>query len=232
DVECFFRSINDHIAGAPNLADEAGTVVVLCECALVECADELRVPTEDFREVHAHAGWFVTRPEHVSSPGTTVVDRQRDYWVVAPPAVETGRASTEDIVAGTFDQLLVEGLGRAVTYREAARARNASLDSELRRMQECADRAHESAVRYETALANYERLMRHRIANPLTVVCGIARTLREVDELQDDVRSQLLDSLLDATDALRDVALDPCAVAHIELALDPWPNGASGSVRP
>jgi signal transduction histidine kinase len=75
---------------------------------------------------------------------------------------------------------------------------------------ECAlDRATVREHEYERAIHDYRRLVRHRIANPLTAILGSVRTLQEVSELRSIERSELLDAIDLAAHRLQSVALEP-----------------------
>lgn len=88
--------------------------------------------------------------------------------------------------------------------------------------------AHEEAdVRreeYARALVDYHRLARHRLANPLAAIRGSIVTLRDVPDLDESSREQLLDALETETRRLEAVALDPEIRGPEERGLDPRPN--------
>jgi signal transduction histidine kinase len=71
---------------------------------------------------------------------------------------------------------------------------------------------HRATVReheYERAIHDYRRLVRHRIANPLTAILGSVRTLQEIPELRSIERSELLDAIDLAAHRLQSVTLEP-----------------------
>lgn len=86
------------------------------------------------------------------------------------------------------------------------------------------ERAQRSAEEYERAHRDYEQLLRHRIGNPLTVVQGVAHTLANHPDLSEEVRTELLVSLLDSADALATVSLDPACRRPEEQDLQPLPD--------
>jgi signal transduction histidine kinase len=85
----------------------------------------------------------------------------------------------------------------------------------------------EAALReseYDRALADYRRLMRHRIANPLTALRGGIQLLAELPNLRHEDRDQVLESVRAATEKLERVALDPDPVGAEEASLDARPR--------
>jgi signal transduction histidine kinase len=85
------------------------------------------------------------------------------------------------------------------------------------------DEAKVRAVEYERARRDYARLVRHRIANPLMTIGGAARTLRarRGDEAK---RDQLLESIIEASENLEQLSLEPRPNGAEELELEPVPN--------
>lgn len=69
------------------------------------------------------------------------------------------------------------------------------------------DRAAASRTEYDRARSDYERLMRHRIANPLAVALGTAITLRDVEVLEASTRLKLMDALVSSLEHLERVSL-------------------------
>jgi signal transduction histidine kinase len=85
------------------------------------------------------------------------------------------------------------------------------------------DEAKVRAVEYERAGRDYARLVRHRIANPLMTIGGAARTLRarRGDEAK---RDQLLESIIEASENLEQLSLEPRPNGAEELELEPVPK--------
>jgi len=87
------------------------------------------------------------------------------------------------------------------------------------------DEARLRAQEYERALGDYQRLMRHRIANPLMLVRGSALTLRaRHDELPREQQELLFDVLDDAAGRLEQISLDARELSPEEHELDPTPR--------
>jgi signal transduction histidine kinase len=81
------------------------------------------------------------------------------------------------------------------------------------------------AREYERARLDYEQLMRHRIANPLTVVSGGIATLREYgDNIAPETRALLLDDIAEALERLELVETVTTPVSVEELCLDAVPH--------
>src|SRR4051812_40200472 len=72
---------------------------------------------------------------------------------------------------------------------------------------------------YERALADYRRLARHRLANPLTAIRGGVSALRTLPDLDDERRSELLAMIEREALRLEHVALDPTVRAPEESML-------------
>jgi signal transduction histidine kinase len=76
---------------------------------------------------------------------------------------------------------------------------------------------------YRRALADYRRLARHRLANPLSVIRGGVIALKTLD-LSEDERRKLLESMAAESERLEKVALEPEPVGAEERRLRPRPN--------
>lgn len=90
------------------------------------------------------------------------------------------------------------------------------------------EQAEHSAREYERALHDYTRVMRHRLANPLTAIRGGVTTLREVDLPEQD-RRRLLQAIDEQARELESVALHPerAGVEEHELDAVPRTDGAA-----
>lgn len=89
-------------------------------------------------------------------------------------------------------------------------------------------RADQGHLEYTRALRDYERLMAHRIANPLSVISGAAETLRIVEPSSQE-HEQLLDLIVEATKRLECASTRPAPESVEELVLHPAPakNGTT-----
>jgi signal transduction histidine kinase len=76
---------------------------------------------------------------------------------------------------------------------------------------------------YRRALADYRRLARHRLANPLSVIRGGVIALKTL-ALSEDERRKLLDSMEAESERLEKVALEPDPVGAEESRLRPRPD--------
>jgi signal transduction histidine kinase len=85
--------------------------------------------------------------------------------------------------------------------------------------------AREAAAEYHRALLDYNQLVRHRIANPLTAISGGIRTLLDRD-LDQGTQRELLASMFDEAQRLERVALDPTVIGAEEEVLRPAPRRA------
>ena len=76
---------------------------------------------------------------------------------------------------------------------------------------------------YRRALADYRRLARHRLANPLSVIRGGVIALKTLD-LSEDERRKLLESMAAESERLETVALEPDPASPEERRLRPRPE--------
>lgn len=96
--------------------------------------------------------------------------------------------------------------------RTAAAIKTTEDDARLRREE------------YERALADYHRLARHRLANPITAIRGSIATLRDLPDLDAETQRRLLDAVELEAARLERIALDPELRSAEERGLDPQPN--------
>jgi signal transduction histidine kinase len=90
------------------------------------------------------------------------------------------------------------------------------------------DEASIRASEYERARRDYASLLRHRIANPLMAIEGAARTLRA--RRGEEQKEQLLETIIEASQSLERISLDPKLRGLEEADLEPLPRlGAGGS---
>jgi len=85
------------------------------------------------------------------------------------------------------------------------------------------DEAKLRANEYERARGDYARLLRHRIANPLMTIGGAARTLR-AKRGDEERREQLLESIIEASEHLERISLEPRSNSAEESGLEPAPR--------
>lgn len=134
-------------------------------------------------------------------------------------AFARGLAIPRDQVHATVAVLDVAGLLLlALTLLDVDHATSAVRDRLLR--------SREHALEYARARRDYEQLMRHRIANPLTVVEGGVQTLVALgDRLDTPTRGALLAAIADAAARLREVSIDPAQRSAEEHELHASPRG-------
>jgi signal transduction histidine kinase len=83
--------------------------------------------------------------------------------------------------------------------------------------------AHYREEEYRRALADYRRLARHRLANPLSVIRGGVIALKTLDLAPAD-RQELLDSIERESERLEHIALEPKPEGPEERDLRPRPH--------
>jgi len=116
-------------------------------------------------------------------------------------------AVTSDVLLVVVLLLTTAGLGRTV------RALHLALDEARLR-----------AAEYDRARRDFERLTRHRVANPLTVLGGGIATLRaRRARLADEETEALLASMEQAVVRLERLSVDPEDLAPEEHGLEPLP---------
>lgn len=203
-----FRRVNEGIAhealGHDTPPDRQHNFI--CECVMSECTDEVMLAADEYNHVRSVATWFVVCPEHVMPMGDRIVEQTPRYWIVEK--VDAGRrvAETESTTPepdDTPEKLAGGGLARAV---QAARWQESE---------------------YEHALDHYVQLMRHRLANPLTAISGLARTLVEIPDLDDATRTEMLRTIDEQAQKLLQISLDPRRVGdeEHELSAEPFRQG-------
>lgn len=104
-------------------------------------------------------------------------------------------------------------LRAAAAARAATRARNAASSAQSE---------------YDRARTDYQRLVRHRIANPLAALIGGLQTLLELD-VPAEQRRQLLQSMLAQSRRLEHMMLDPTRLQAEERELRPVPRLDTGT---
>ncbi len=77
---------------------------------------------------------------------------------------------------------------------------------------------------YQRALADYRTLARHRLANPLSAIRGGIATLREMENLDETTRAQLLEMIDHEANRLEHITLDPDVLSPEERSLRPRPT--------
>ncbi len=85
------------------------------------------------------------------------------------------------------------------------------------------DEARYREEEYERALADYRRLARHRLANPLTAIQGGIAALKTFPGLDETRRAELLDVIEAESRRLEHIVLEPHALTPEERGLRPRP---------
>ncbi len=115
---------------------------------------------------------------------------------------------------------------RDATERAAvADARTRAADIALSEAHDAGEAAGRRGAEYERALRDYRQLIRHRMANPLQVICGMSRTLLEREELDTETSRGMLEHILEQANRLERIALDPVTLTVEEAELRPRPRG-------
>jgi signal transduction histidine kinase len=91
---------------------------------------------------------------------------------------------------------------------------------EARRLQEAAKRERDG---YRRAIYHYQQLMRHRIANPLHVIQGMAASLLELESVASPTAREMLHAIVSESRRLEEISCSPRAQDPIEAVLTSEP---------
>jgi signal transduction histidine kinase len=154
-------------------------------------------------------------------------------WLVAvyflfESAISFGRVLFEhDADLFRAYEMVLELVGTVVIVLMLARASHIG-----RALAFTVDEARYRAREYDRARRDYTQVVRHRIANPLTVIQGAAQTL-DAAELDEATRHALRVSIIAAAQELEAISLEPTrggveerdldAIAHVRAARDADP---------
>lgn len=83
--------------------------------------------------------------------------------------------------------------------------------------------AEEDSAEYDRAVYHYTQLVRHRMANPIQVICGMAQTLRDQRTMDPELRHQMVVAIHEQAQVLERVCLDPRVLDDAERELRPRP---------
>ena len=92
--EAFFRELNERLEAVT--PDSASELVVVCECADVDCADRLTLRHAEYEAIRAHDTHFVVAVGHVDRTIEDVVRRTDRFEVVAKRGVAADVAEDLD----------------------------------------------------------------------------------------------------------------------------------------
>ncbi|MCW2955296.1 MAG: hypothetical protein JWO69_165 [Thermoleophilia bacterium] len=149
-------------------------------------------------------------------------------WLVAGYfLVESVVSVNRAVTGGAAD---ATGLGRELALELAGTLLMVAMLSRAshvgRVLRHVVDGARARAAEYERARRHYTVVVRHRIANPLTVIKGAAQTL-EREQLPDDVRHELRLAIIAAAEQLEAISLGPAPAGTEEHELDAVPDVAN-----
>lgn len=81
--EALYRAINERIEGLNEtfgLISESMTVI--CECAELECAEQIELPIPEYERARADPTQFVVRPGHVVPDVESVLEQHDDWFLI------------------------------------------------------------------------------------------------------------------------------------------------------
>jgi signal transduction histidine kinase len=114
----------------------------------------------------------------------------------------------------------------AAELRSQAQALEVEIHSHSAALEQTTEPVRAAAAEYRRALLDYNQLVRHRIANPLTAISGGIKTLLD-RELDRTTQRELLTAMFEKAQELEHVALDPAVIRAEEANLAPAPRRAS-----
>lgn len=96
-----------------------------------------------------------------------------------------------------------------------------ALHTVLAAAERCIMEARTAEAEYRRALDDFQRLMAHRIANPLQVIVGMVDTLLLMPDLDSTRRIAFLTAISEQAHVLREVSTAPRVVSLVESELRP-----------
>lgn len=148
--------------------------------------------------------------------------------------VEIGLSPAEHISDGeTIVLATIRNIAHQVDAISRARDEAAAREREARAMHSAAvqqfEYAFEQTQEYKRAVQHYQLLVRHRIANPLQVIQGMASTLLDEHNLAPEIQLSMLQAIKQAADRLEHTALFASETgSEEEHVLRPTPFEAPG----
>lgn len=172
----------------------------------------------------------------VRPPCRSVRNRSLGCWLVTgdsdrhertPEGLRTdARVSDADAMGRLARSEMVEARARTRKAEEREEAAGASQREADERMADAvalvAD-ARDDGDEYQRALDHYTQLVRHRMANPLQVISGLARVLDETPDLDADQRRSMISSIRRQANLLEAICLEPRVASEAERGLQPRP---------
>lgn len=115
---------------------------------------------------------------------------------------------------------------------EGVFASQLAADEQLAKAAAAIASATDDSDEYQRAVYHYTQLMRHRMANPLTSICGMTQTLLDRRDLDEATKVEMLCHILEQAKLLERVSLQPVVESDEEQNLDPRPDREGASAEP
>jgi hypothetical protein len=94
--EDIFRKVNNRIEGVNEaFGTITGTMSVLCECAEIDCVEQIELTIDEYRELRSDPTHFAVKPGHEAPDVETVVARKDAYHVIAKAAGDPARLARD-----------------------------------------------------------------------------------------------------------------------------------------
>jgi hypothetical protein len=81
--EALFREVNENIARLEErLPGDNETLPIVCECARVDCTEQIEISVDNYASVRRHPDWFIVALDHREPSVEHVVKETPGYLVV------------------------------------------------------------------------------------------------------------------------------------------------------
>ncbi|MCW2923023.1 MAG: putative Histidine kinase [Thermoleophilia bacterium] len=162
----------------------------------------------------------------------------------ADAQIDDARARIVDADAQT--QHARTGMAAASAHMKAAQAHMQDASVREEHAQDLTDKAdlemtraaalianlREDSAEYDRAVHHYTQLVRHRMANPLQSICGMAQALQEQPDMSQERRVEMVDHILEQARVLERVSLAPRQQHTTERDLHPRPFDIAATQPP
>lgn len=91
--EALFRELNENIARLEErLPGDSETLSIICECARVDCAEQIEISVDDYASVRRHPDRFIVALDHREPSVEHLVEETPGYLVVEKEGVAAASA--------------------------------------------------------------------------------------------------------------------------------------------
>ncbi|MCW2949859.1 MAG: putative two-component system sensor kinase, partial [Thermoleophilia bacterium] len=119
----------------------------------------------------------------------------------------------------------------AQTQESQAQDLTAKADAEMARAAELITNLREDSAEYDRAITHYTQLVRHRMANPLQTICGMAEQLHDHPDTEPARRAEMIGHIYAQAKILERVSLSPRLEHTTERDLNPRPFATEAPIE-